>query len=92
MKRETLKEFIDRIIIEHYKLDKSYFSSKSDKGESIMIQKEIIKTPLDAYEILSEIENKCHILVDDTTFNEYMTYGEFIDVFYKEIERERKTT
>ena len=91
MKRETLKEFIDRIIIEHYEFDKNYFSSKSDNGESIMIQKEIIKTPLDAYEILSEIENKCHVLVDDTTFNEYMTYGEFIDVFYKEIERERKT-
>lgn len=91
MKRETLKKVIDKIIIEQSGLDKNYFISKPNDGENILMVKELLNDPLDWYEVLSEIERKCKILVnDELLIKSDITYGEFIDVFYNEIERELK--
>lgn len=90
MKRSTLKKKIDEILINFFDLDKTYFSSKPNNGEDIKIQDELIQNPLDAYEILSAIEYSCGILVnDEMIFKGNMTYGEFINVFYNEIEKEK---
>ena len=81
---------IDQILIKQCGLDKNYFSYKSDDGENLLIQKELLFDPLDAYEVLSQIESICKILInDEIIFNPNMTYGEFIDVFYNEMEREK---
>ena len=91
MKRETLKKYIDDIIIKQCGYEKTFFSSKSDNGESIIVSKDILFDPLDAYEVLSSIEKKCSILVnDDVLFNPDLTYGQYIDVFWEEIKREHK--
>lgn len=90
MKRETLKKYIDDILIKQCGLESTYFSIKSDNGENIIINKEVLFDPLDAYEVLSIIEKKCNVLVDDEkVFKEDITYGEFIDIFYNEIEKEK---
>lgn len=91
MKRETLKKVIDNIIINQSGLEKTFFSSKSNNGEDIIMTKELLRDPLDWYEVLSEIERKCKILVnDELLIKPNITYGEFIDVFYNEINRELK--
>ncbi len=90
MKRSTLKKKIDEILINFFDLDKTYFSSKPNNGEDIKIQEELIQNPLDTYEILSAIEYSCGILVnDEMIFKGNMTYGEFINIFYNEIEKEK---
>lgn len=91
MERETLKKVIDNILIEQCGLEKTYFSSKTNNGENLLMEKELLQDALDWYEVLSTIEYKCHILVnDELLIKPGITYGEFIDVFYNEIERERK--
>ena len=91
MKRETLKKVIDNIIINQSGLEKTFFSSKSNNGEDIIMTKELLHDPLDWYEVLSEIERKCKILVnDELLIKPNITYGEFIDVFYNEMNRELK--
>jgi len=91
MKRETLKKVIDNIIINQSGLEKTFFSSKSNNGEDIIMTKELLRDPLDWYEVLSEIERKCKILVnDELLIKPNITYGEFIDVFYNEMNRELK--
>lgn len=50
MKREELKQYIDKVIIKHLDLEDNYFSSKVNDGENILIQKELIVDPLDNYE------------------------------------------
>lgn len=91
MKRETLKKVIDNIIIEQSGLEKTFFSSKSNNGENMIMEQELLCDPLDWYEVLSEIEHKCGILVNDELLIKHgITYGEFIDVFYNEILREKK--
>lgn len=90
MKRETLKKEIDKIIIEQCGLDKNFFSYQTFDGENMIIEKELIKDPLDWYEILSAIEYKCNILInDELIIKPDITYGEFIDVFYEEIQKEK---
>lgn len=92
MKRETLKKVIDDIIIEQSGLENTFFSSKTDNGENLLMVKELLHDPLDWYEVLSEIERKCKILVnDELLIKPDITYREFIDVFYNEIERELKS-
>lgn len=89
MRIEMLKKIIDNIIIEQSELDKNFFLSKSDNGESLLIEKELLNDPLDWYEVLSKIESKCGILVnDELMIRNRITYGEFIDIFYNEILRE----
>jgi hypothetical protein len=91
MKRETLKKVIDNIIINQSGLEKTFFSSKSNNGEDIIMTKELLQDPLDWYEVLSEIERKCKILVnDELLIKPNITYGEFVDVFYNEMNRELK--
>ena len=65
MKRETLKEYIDNIIIKKCGFEKTFFSTKSDDGQNMIVHKDILFDPLDAYEVLSEIERKCGILIND---------------------------
>ena len=90
MTRETLKHYIDNILIEKCGLEKNFFSTKSNDGESLVMKKELLHDAIDWYEVLSTIEYKCKILVnDEMLLNDNMTYGEFIDVFYSEIEREK---
>lgn len=90
MKRETLKHYIDNILIEQCGLEKNFFSTKSNDGENLIMQKELLYDALDWYEVLAAIEYKCKILVnDEMLLKDGMTYGEFIDVFYNEIEREK---
>ena len=92
MKRETLKKVIDDIIIEQSGLEKTFFSSKTNNGENLLMVKELLHDALDWYEVLSEIERKCKILVnDELLIRPDITYGEFIDVFYNEIQRELKS-
>ena len=43
MKRESLKQHIDNTIISKCKLPHNFFESKPDKGESILIRKDLIK-------------------------------------------------
>ncbi len=89
MKRSTLKHYIDDILIEQCGLEKNYFSSRSDNGENIIMQKELLHDPLDWYEVLSSIEYECKILInDELILRDGITYGEFIDVFYNELKRE----
>lgn len=89
MERDNLKNVIDKIIIEQSGLDKNYFTSKPNNGEDILMVKELLNDPLDWYEVLSEIEHKCGILVnDELLFKPNITYGEFIDVFFEEIKKE----
>lgn len=90
MEREELKQYIDKVIIEHLDLEDNYFSSKVNDGENILIQKELLFDPLDSYEILSIIENKYNVLLDETkVFNDTSTYGDFIDGFWNEIQRKK---
>lgn len=92
MKREELKQYIDKVIIEHLDLEDNYFSSKVNDGENILIQKELIFDPLDSYEILSTIENKYNVLLDETkVFNDTSTYSDFIDGFWNEIQRKKSS-
>ena len=68
-------------------MDKSYFK---DKDENFVIQEELKMDPLDAYEIFSDIEHKCGVLVNDEKFiKPNITYKEFIDIFYEEIQKEK---
>ena len=91
MKRETLKEYIDNIIIKKCGFEKTFFSMKSDNGQNMIVHKDILFDPLDAYEVLSEIERKCGILInDDLVFNPNITYGQYIDIFWDEIKKEHK--
>lgn len=91
MTRETLKQYIDNIIINHCGFEPTFFTTKSDDGQNMIVQKDILFDPLDAYEVLSEIEHKCGILVnDEIVFNPDLTYREFIDIFWNEILREHR--
>ena len=90
MTREELKQYIDKVIIEHLNLEDNYFSEFVNDGENILIQKELINDPLDAYEILVLIETKYNVLLDESkVFNDTSTYGDFIDGFWNEIKRKR---
>ena len=90
MIREELKQYIDKVIIEHLDLEDNYFSEFVNDGENILVQKELINDPLDAYEILVQIETKYNVLLDESkVFNDTSTYGDFIDGFWNEIERKR---
>lgn len=89
MKRETLKKEIDNIIISECGFSPEYFKSKS---ESCLVQEEFLKDPLTSYNIISSIEKRCGVLVNDEVllYKPNITYAEFIDMFYSEIEREHK--
>ena len=65
MKRETLKHYIDDILIDQCGLEKNFFSTKSNDGESLVMKKELLHDALDWYEVLSTIASKCKILVND---------------------------
>ena len=42
LQKKTLKKRIDQILIKQCGLDKNYFSYKSDDGENLLIQKELL--------------------------------------------------
>ena len=90
MKRESLKQHIDNTIISKCKLPHNFFESKPDKGESILIRKDLIKDKIKWYEILLEIEKKCKILVnDELLLKDNITYREFVNTVYNEIKKEK---
>ena len=77
-------------IINKCKLPHNFFESKPDKGESILIRKDLIKDNIKWYEILLEIEKKCKILVnDELLLKDNITYREFVNTFYNEIKKEK---
>ena len=91
MKRENLKEYIDNILIEKCGLPKTFFSMKSNDGENILIYKELLYDPLSTYEVVSIIEHKCGVLInDEVILNDNLTYKDFIDIFWNEIKRDHK--
>ena len=91
MKKSILKQYLDQIIIKQCGLEKTYFSSKSYNGENLIIQKELLQDPLDLYEVLSSIEYKYKVLInDELLFRNGITYGEFIDICYNEITKLKK--
>lgn len=91
MTRETLKQYIDNIIISHCGFEPTFFTAKPDAGQNMIVQKDILIDSLDAYEVLSKIEHKCGILVnDEIIFNPDLTYRDFIDIFWNEILREHR--
>jgi len=91
MKKSVLKQYLDQIIIKQCGLEKTYFSSKSNNGENLIIQKELLQDPLDLYEVLSSIEHKYNVLInDELLFRNGITYGEFIDICYNEINKLKK--
>ena len=89
MKRETLKRMIDSVLIKQLNLDSLYFADQIDEGENMIMEDLYVSDPLIAYKILSEIEYKCGILIDDSKIQKDMTYGEFIDLFYEELQKEK---
>ena len=91
MTKETLKYYIDNIIINHFNLSQTFFEDRENDGKTIIIQKDIIFDPLDMYEIICKIETKCDILVnDENIYNKDLTYDQFIDIFWEEVNKRNK--
>ena len=91
MSRKTFKRQVDEILIEHCGLNNDYFSSKSSDGENLLLEKELLYDPLDWYEVLSDIEQKFNILInDELLIRQGITYGEFINIFYDEINKSKR--
>ena len=94
MTRDELKKIIINIIIEIVNHDITFFTSQPNEGEDMLFSKEIIyNDPLYVYEILNTIEQKLNILINDEIIfkdEKNMTFGDFIDIFYKEILKKSK--
>lgn len=91
MTRETLKEKIDEIFVKELNLSRRYFSLKENGGEDILLKKELMMDNIKTYLVLSKVEEKLDLLVNDTPLHdEDITYGELIDIFYNEYLREKR--
>lgn len=91
MTRETLKEKIDEIFVKELNLSRRYFSLKENGGEDILLKKELMMDNIKTYMVLSKVEEKLDLLVNDTPLHdEDITYGELIDIFYNEYLREKR--
>lgn len=91
MTRETLKEKIDEIFVKELNLSRRYFNLKENGGEDILLKKELMMDNIKTYMVLSKVEEKLDLLVNDTPLHdEDITYGELIDIFYNEYLREKR--
>jgi len=89
MTRNEIANVVKKTIIKHLQLNKDFFEQYENGGEQLYLSADLGADMLDKFEILSKVESKCGILVNDgeVIWQEDITIAQYIDAIFKETKK-----